>query len=495
MRGRNLILRTCTFLFPLLLSCSVAQTAADPLIPITSALQNREFGKALELLHPALQKSPGNAQLWAMQGAAYAGDGHKDEALASFRSALKIAPDYVPALQGAVQIEYEAGSAAAIPLLQHMLRLRPQDTTSHGMLAVLEYQRGNCAVAVEHFEKTGTLFDSQPDALHAYAACLVKLKKYDRAVDIFQRAAALNPGDSRELRLLASLQLMAHKPEDSITTLAPLLQAKNPDADTLELASTAYEEAKDTERAVALLRQAILLDPNNVNLYLDFANISSAHQSFQVGIDVVNDGIAILPKAAPLHFARGVLYTQLGQYDNAEADFETAYELDPSRSLTTAAQGLAAVQANDPDRALATIQARLARKPNDPLLLYLQADVLTEKGADPGTPEFQLAMRSAKKAVSLQPSLGEARSVLAKLYLQAGQYPEAVSECKKALSLNPKDQASVYHLIQALRKTGNTSEIPELLKRLALLREQATREEKERYRYKLAEDEPSPKQP
>ncbi len=85
--------------------------------------------------------------------------------------------------------------------------------------------------------------------------------------------------------------------------------------------------------------------------------------------------------------------------------------------------------------------------------------------------------------------------MLAKLYLQAGQYPEAVSECKKALSLNPKDQASVYHLIQALRKTGNTSEIPELLKRLALLRERSTQEERERYRYKLAEEDPSPKQP
>jgi len=45
----------------------------------------------------------------------------------------------------------------------------------------------------------------------------------------------------------------------------------------------------------------------------------------------------------------------------------------------------------------------------------------------------------------------------------------------------------VYHLIQALRKTGNKSELPELLKRLADLRREATKQEEQRNRYKLIE--------
>ena len=150
-------------------------------------------------------------------------------------------------------------------------------------------------------------------------------------------------------------------------------------------------------KAVDTLRQAILLDPQNVNLYLDFAAISSTHQSFQVGINVVNEGINLQPKAASLYFARGVLYVQLAEYDKAQADFETAYDLDPSQSLSAAAQGLAAVQQNDLDHALASVQEKLASKPNDPILLYLQADVLTQRGAEPGTPEFQTAMRSAEE--------------------------------------------------------------------------------------------------
>src|SRR5258708_3203333 len=112
----------------------------------------------------------------------------------------------------------------------------------------------------------------------------------------------------------------------------------------------------------------------------------------------------------------------MAEYEKGQADFEKAYELDPSQSLTSAAQGLAAAQANDLDRALAKVQASLARKPNNAFLLYLQADILAQKGAEPSTPEFQAAMRSARQAVALQPTLGPARGVLATLYLQAGQY-------------------------------------------------------------------------
>jgi tetratricopeptide (TPR) repeat protein len=475
-------------------SLAFGQTPRDPVEAITAALDAKEFDRAVQLSRSALRESPNDAHLWTLQGVALASEGDNGRALAAFQQALKISPNYIAALEGAAQIDYQTGNRAAVPLLNRLLQLRPADTTSHAMLAVLEYREGNCRAAAAHFEKTGGLLDTQLDGLHAYATCLVKLKQLEGAARIFQRIVALHPDSREERNLLAAIQVMAHKPQDAIATLGPLLEANNPDSETLGLASTAYEDARDTPQAVSTLRQAILLDPRNVDLYLDFANICFAHDSFQVGIDVINEGIGLQPTAAPLYLARGVLYVQLADYGKAEADFEKAHELDPNESLSTAAQGLAAVQANDLDRALATIQEKLAGRPNDAFLLYLQADILSQKGAAPGTPEFQTAMRSVKKAVSLRPTLGAARSVLAKLYIQEGQYPEALEQCRKALISDPKDQTALYRLIQVLRKTGDKNEIPDLLKRLALLREQATQEERERYRYKLIENDTQPKQ-
>jgi tetratricopeptide (TPR) repeat protein len=471
----------------------VAQTpATDRVGPIASALRAGQFDTALHLLQPELDQSPRNPQLWALRGIALSGKGEKKEALSAFRQALGISPDYLPALEGAAQIEYENGSKDAVTLLQHVLQLRPNDPTSHAMLAVLAYRRGDCATAVPHFEQSGSLAESQPGALQEYGDCLVRLKQTEKAIAVFGRALAQSDANVGVRCLLASVQMMVQRPKDAVATLQPLLQKDAPDADVLDLAASAYEADGNTPEAVRLLHQAILADPHNVNLYLDFANVSLDHQSYQVGVDMINAGLGAEPKAAPLYVARGVLYVQLAQYDKAEADFEKADALDPRQSMGSAAEGLAAVQANDPDRALATVQSKLARKPNDPFLLYLQADILTQRGPDPGSLEFREAMESAKKAVSLRPSLASAHDVLAKLYLQAGQNTAAIEQSRKALSGDPRDQTALYHLIQALRKSGRTDEIPALLKRLAELRMEGTKEEAAHNRYKLVEDKTQP---
>jgi hypothetical protein len=89
----------------------------------------------------------------------------------------------------------------------------------------------------------------------------------------------------------------------------------------------------------------------------------------------------------------------------------------------------------------------------------------------------------------LQPTLTEARNVLAKLYLQSGQFQEAAEQSRQVLKNDPQDQTAVYHLILAQRKTGQTAEIPGLLKKLAQLREEAAKEQSRRNRYKLVDDE------
>jgi len=281
---------------------------------------------------------------------------------------------------------------------------------------------------------------------------------------------------------------MVQRPKDAIATLQPLLRGNTTDGNVLALAASAYEADGNTPEAVRLLRQAIVGDPHNVNLYVDFANISLDHQSFQVGVDMINAGLQAEPKAAPLYVARGILYVQLAEYDKSEADFERADALDPQRAIGSAAEGLAAVQKNDPDQALVTVRAKLTKAPNDAFLLYLKAQILTQKGPDTGTPEFREAVDSAKKALSLRPALGAARDVLAKLYLQAGENDLAIEQSRKALVLDSKDQTALYHLIQALRKSGQKEEVPELLKRLADLRMEGTKEEAVHNRYKLVEE-------
>jgi tetratricopeptide (TPR) repeat protein len=473
--------------FVMLISPVFGQAANDRVSAITSALRSGEFEKALQLIQPALQESPKNPQLWMLQGLAHSGKGNQKAALSSYQNALKIAPDYLPALEGAAQLEYEAGSPSAIPLLHHVLQLRPDDATSHAMLAVLAYEKRDCATAVRHFEHSGSLLDSQPGALQEYGACLMELTQTEKAVPIFQRILAGHPDDPRARRGLAVVQLADKQPEAARATLQPLLATGDPDVSTMQLAAAVDEANKDTPSAVKILHDAIVKDPHNVALYVDFANIAMTHQSFQAGIDLMNAGLNLEPKAADLYLARGVLYVQMANYEKAEADFERAEELDPQQNLSAAAQGMIAEEQNqnDPDRALATVRSKLAKRPADAFLWYLQAAILSQKAPAPGSPEFQQAVQSAQKAITLQPGLSAAHNILGKLYLQAGQNALAIKECRFALQGNPADQTALYHLIVALRKTNDQAEIPDLLKRLAKARQDATKEEADHNRYKL----------
>ena len=465
-----------------------AQPGPASVEAVKSALRSGEFQRAIALTRTVLKQSPGNAQLWTLQGIAFASERNQRKALASFQQALKIAPDYLPALEGAAQIEYQTGGKDAAALLSRVLKQRPDDPTSHAMLGVLAYRQQDCSSAVQHFERSASLIESQPEAMREYGVCLLRLKQTDRAVAAFQRLLALRPNDPVERRNVAGAELAAGQAKEALNTLQPLLQAEDPEVHTLALAASAYEADGNTPRAVELLRKAIVMDPREVDLYVQFADISFAHQSFQVGVDMINAGLALQPKSAALYLARGILYVQMAEYDKAESDFQRANELDPQQAVGSAAEGLAAVQSNNLDAALATVRAKLAKHPNDAYLLYLQADILAHQGPAPGTAQFQKAQLSAEKAIALQPSLVSARDILAKLYMQAGQKQKAIEQCRRALQDNPEDQVALYHLVMALRETPEKSEIPGLLKRLAQLREQTTREESERNRYKLVEE-------
>ena len=355
------------------------------------------------------------------------------------------------------------------------------------MLAEVAYRQDDCVTAVQHFEQSGSLLDSQPGALQHYGDCLVRLKETERAITVFERDLAQSTVDAHARYRLASVQMMAQRPKDAIATLQPLLQDQTSDADVLELAAAAYEADGNTPEAVRILRQAIVSDPHDVDLYVDFANLCLDHESYEVGVDMIDAGLNAEPKAAPLYVARGILYIQLAQYDKAEADFDKADVLDPRQSFGSAAEGLEVLQKNDPDRALASVREKLTRKPKDAFLLYSQSELLAQSGPEPGSADFREAVKSAEQAVLLNPSLGIVRDLLAKLYLQAGRNDEAVEQSRKALVIDAKDQTALYHLIQSLRKTGRQQEVPELLKLLAALRTEGAQQESQHHRYKLLE--------
>ena len=467
---------------------AAAQTGADSasISAIQSALRAGDNEQALTLVHAQLQNFPKDVRLWTLEGIALANLGHTREALTAYNKALAISPDYLAALEGAAELEYKAGSSRAAPLLQRILKVRPGEPTTHAMLAALAYKKHDCPTAVEHFQKSGPVLSSQPTALEEYGACLMDLQKPDDALPVFEQILTLLPNDPHARYNLAVVQFTAQHSADAISTLQPLLAASAPDPDVLDLASAAYEDTGDTPRAVGLLRQAIVADPRNAKYYVDFAALSFKHESFQVGVEMIDAGLTQLPKAARLYIARGILYIQMGQFEKGQADFEAANKLDPGQASAAVAEGLAQLQASNLDQALKTVETELKAHPGDAFLHYLKSEIISQSGPAVGSSQFNDAVKAASRAVQLQPDFPLARNVLGNLYLQSGQNERAIEQCRAVLRENPNDQIAMYHLLLALRKTNDPKgEVPGLVKRLAELRAQSQQQEASTNRYKL----------
>ena len=440
-----------------------------------------------------LGRFPSDPRLWTLNGLALVHLGEKTEALAAYRHALQISPDYLAALEGAAEIEYKNGSQNAVPLLEQIVKIHPDEKTTHAMLAELAFKRGDCAGATEEFGRSEPIIDSEAVALQEYGSCLVKLHRAEAAIPVFERIAEAQSANERARYNLAVVQSLAGRYADVIQTLSPSVNASSPGPEVLDLLAEAYEAVSDTPRAVETLRRAIVAKPDDARYYVHFADICLIHQSYKVGVDMVNAGLKRLPYSAALYIARGILFVQLGQYEQGESDFAKAEQLDPNAEAGSAARSMAELQQNSLGEAEETIRDRLKRRPDDAFLHYLLAETLARRGAAVGTAEFGEAVQAASKAVQLQPNFALARDVLGRLYLQQGNVNGAMEQSRLAVQADPTDQTALYHLIVALRRAGKEEEVARLLPQLTALREQAWKKEIGERKYALVEQSPTGK--
>jgi predicted Zn-dependent protease len=90
------------------------------------------------------------------------------------------------------------------------------------------------------------------------------------------------------------------------------------------------------------------------------------------------------------------------------------------------AQGLALVQQSNLDQALATVRSQLKAHPKDAFLQYMQAQILSQQGAEPDTAQFKEAVAAALLSTQINPNVVLARDLLGNLYLKDGQIEKSI---------------------------------------------------------------------
>jgi Tfp pilus assembly protein PilF len=136
--------------------------------------------------------------------------GQKDEALEHYQAALKIRPDYTPALVNAGNLAQQSGDAdEAARLYLEALRLDPRSATAHGRLGTLRAQQGKTDEAIAHYRRAIELRPRYRDAHLNLAQALIQQKKVDEAAAVLEVALDIDDRNANAWNTLGVLRARA----------------------------------------------------------------------------------------------------------------------------------------------------------------------------------------------------------------------------------------------------------------------------------------------
>ncbi|MCC6537460.1 MAG: tetratricopeptide repeat protein [Bryobacterales bacterium] len=465
MRGALAPLRRGQAALALLIAIALPALAAD-ISAIRELIRTGRFTEAAAACDRDLRAAPGNPALLTLKGLALRGAGDRTGSLAAFRAA---GPRYLPALQAAAQIEYEAKDPRARQTLESIVQLDPANPTAHAMLADLAFTAGDCPRALAHLPKS----PASPLSRWRTGVCLFQTERWREAAAEF--AALLKVREHAPTRFNLALSLW--RAGDPAATLAALQPLPSPDADALSLQAAALRARGDVPGALALLQRGVADYPRDERLLVELAALCLDQNAVELGIRVLEAGVGAMPQSARLLTALGVLHVRAGQAERAQSTFEQAARFAPESGLGQTGVAMLMLQMGLAAEAAAHLRALPAEAP---LVRLTLARALSQMNP----PDNAAAIKTLRELLARDPKQAAAHGLLGKLLAQTNQPAAAIAELEQALALDPQDRASAHQLLLLYRRAGRPTDAARAarLVRDSLVREKSAEAAAERYR-------------
>jgi tetratricopeptide (TPR) repeat protein len=281
--------------------------------------------------------------------------------------------------------------------------------------------------------------DGIAEAYLALAASLQRSEGGEFSLLLLRLAMDLKPGFTSARLLASDVQGAAGQLDAAVAILAPV-----PNDDPL-IAVVRLRQARLQERMGNSAEARRLLEQLAIDFPLRSEPLAQlAGTQFRAGRfadAAANYGRAIGRLGAPsrgdwiLYYQRGTAYDRAGDWPHAEADFLHALALSPDQPFVLNYLGYAwAEQGRNLTRAREMIERAAALRPNDGAIMDSLGWVLLLQGDNQG------AIRWLEKAVERTPEDPTANGHLGDAYAAAGRRPEALTQWRRALILNPEPQ-------------------------------------------------------
>jgi tetratricopeptide (TPR) repeat protein len=230
----------------------------------------------------------------------------------------------------------------------------------------------------------------------------------DRARDLFDRAVAAAPGDSRGYVLRASF-LVDHGKDparDAVTALDDVRRAiaiDGKEACDYYVEAQALEKLGKLEEALAEMKKAVALAPNEHDARHAQALLLDRLKNPKDALDAIELAIRLDPRCEPAHDERVKLLVDLGRLQDGLAEADSNLKANPGSADGHHQRAFVLFKLRRLDEALKEIDVSLSMKRSSRVGHHLKARILQEiKRPDESLQEFDAALALAEKDAESQ---------------------------------------------------------------------------------------------
>jgi tetratricopeptide (TPR) repeat protein len=201
--------------------------------------------------------------------------------------------------------------------------------------------------------------------------------------------------------------------------------------------------------ALADLRKAVDLAPNSEEVLEAFAQVSLSLRRPTPAIVALEDLARMNPTVAGHRYLLGVGLLQAGDFQRAVEELEESERLDPQRTLTLIALGLAHNGIKRYDAGRAVLERALAREPDNVEALAALAE------SEEGSGDVAAAAGHAERALAKSPRHATANLVRGLVFMKQERYAEARDALLQAVMAEPTSAKAHYQLSLAYARLGD----------------------------------------
>lgn len=289
-------------------------------------------------------------------------------------------------------------------------------------------------------------------------------------------------GNADALRLLGALYIQTNRLDRAVACLRQALFVQPENAETLNNLAVALRNLGNLEEAIRCYEEAVQIDPDYLQALDNLGSAYFERGRFDDAIVLHRQAIRLQPDYAPAHLNLANALRLTKNYNEAARHYEEALRLRPEFCEALVNLGITLVLQDKPDAAAAHFERALVVDPNNFRALNNLGNLMRRKGRaaeavelylraldfHPHYPEALInlgialrdlnrhaeAMQAYEEALRLKPDSAEALTNLGLLMQDCGKLDEAVMRYDEALRLKPDLNDAKWNKALALLALG-----------------------------------------